>query len=171
MPDGRTHDLITLVTGAAGAPAVLNTNLPDMGPPNAMVLLGAYLVSGLLFSPDLDLHSGPYRRWRKLRWIWLPYQRLVPHRSWISHSLIIGPILRVVYLAAMLCLLSFVALGLLNLIVPVDPTGKVREITNTIAAWIAAHPATIGYAVAGFFLGAAVHSLTDTVVTAVKRRL
>src|SRR5438445_8337661 len=92
MPDARTHDFITIVTAAAGAPAALNMNLPDMRPPNAIVLLGAYLASGLLFSPDLDLHSSPYRRWRKLRWLWLPYQKLVPHRSWASHSLFFGPL-------------------------------------------------------------------------------
>src|SRR5437870_4743830 len=133
MPSGRTHDLITIVTGAAGAPAVLNTHLPDMGPPNAMVLLGAYVVSGLLFSPDLDLHSTPYRRWRKLRWIWLPYRRLVPHRSWISHSMVFGPLLRVLYFAGAMCLLSLVALGILNLMVPVDPTGTMLNITSAIA--------------------------------------
>jgi uncharacterized metal-binding protein len=171
MPSGRTHDLITLVTGAAGAPAVLNTGLPDMGPTNAMVLLGTYLVSGLLFSPDLDLHSAPYRRWRKFRWVWIPYQRLVPHRSWVSHSLLMGPIIRVLYFAGVLSLISLVALGLLNLIVPVDPTGTVLRITDAIATWIAAHPATIGYAVLGFVLGAAAHTLADTVVTAVKRRI
>src|SRR5439155_22826121 len=112
MPSGRTHDLITIVTGAAVAPAVLNTRLPDMGPPNAMVLLGAYVVSGLLFSPDLDLHSTPYRRWRKLRWIWLPYRRLVPHRSWISHSMVMGPLLRIVYFAGVLSLLTLAVLAL-----------------------------------------------------------
>src|SRR5437868_1890322 len=105
MPSGRTHDLITIVTGAAGAPALLNTGLPDMGPTNAIVLLGTYLASGLLFSPDLDLHSAPYRRWRKLRWVWIPYQRLVPHRSWVSHSLLLGPVIRVLYFAGVLSLI------------------------------------------------------------------
>jgi uncharacterized metal-binding protein len=171
MPSGRTHDLITIVTGAAGAPAVLNTGLPDMGPTNAMVLLGAYLVSGLLFSPDLDLHSAPYKRWRKLRWVWIPYQRMVPHRSWASHSLLMGPLFRVLYFAGVLSLVSLLVLGLLNLIVPVDPTGTLLRVTHTIATWISAHPAAIGYAVLGFVLGAAAHTLADTVVTAVKRRL
>ena len=32
MPNARTHDLITIVTGAAGAPAALNSGLPDMNP-------------------------------------------------------------------------------------------------------------------------------------------
>src|SRR5437868_12082452 len=115
---------------AAAAPSVLNPILPDMGPPNAMVLLRAYLVSGLMFSPDLDLRSAPYRRWRKLRWIWLPYQRLVPHRSWISHSLLFGPLIRVLYFAGAMSLLSLVALGILNFMVPVDPTGTLLNVTS-----------------------------------------
>ena len=59
MPSGRTHDFITIVTGAVAAPVVLDSTLPDINPTNAMVLLGAYLASGLLFSPDLDLKSAP----------------------------------------------------------------------------------------------------------------
>src|SRR5205814_926924 len=153
MPDARTHDFITIVTAAAGAPAALNMNLPDMGPPNAIVLLGTYLVSGLLFSPDLDLHSSPYRRWRKLRWLWLPYQRLVPHRSWVSHSLFFGPLLRIVYLTVVLSLLTLLALGVLNLLVPVDPTGTLLKITATISRWVEAHPSTVGYAALGLVLG------------------
>src|SRR5438552_3478073 len=126
MPSARTHDFITIVTGAAGAPVTLNANLPDLGranPTNALVLVGAYLISGLLFSPDLDLRSAPYKRWRRLRWLWLPYQKMVRHRSWVSHSLFFGPLFRVLYFALMLCLLTLVVLGLLNLLVPVDPTG------------------------------------------------
>src|SRR5207237_10672678 len=102
-------------------------------PPNAIVLLGAYLASGLLFSPDLDLHSSPYRRWRKLRWLWLPYQKLVPHRSWASHSLFFVPLLRILYLAIVLSLLTLLALGLLNFLVPVDLTGTLLKITATVS--------------------------------------
>jgi uncharacterized metal-binding protein len=174
MPGARTHDFITVVTAAAGAPVLLNSGLPDLGnanPTNALVLVGAYLTSGLLFSPDLDLRSAPYKRWRQLRWMWLPYQKLVRHRSWVSHSLLAGPLLRVIYFAGVLFLLALAALGLLNLFVPVDPTGTLLNLTNTIAKWIEAHPAVIGYAVLGFVLGGAAHSLTDTITTAVRRKL
>ena len=105
------------------APAALNSTLPDMNPTNAIVLLGSYLASGLIFSPDLDLRSAPYKRWRQMRWIWIPYQRMVPHRSWISHSLLFGPLIRVLYFAGVLSLLTLMVLGVLNLLVPVDPSG------------------------------------------------
>lgn len=170
MPSGRTHDFITLVTGAAGTPVALNSGLPDMGPVNAGVLVGSYLISGFLFSPDLDLRSISYRRWRLLRWVWIPYQRMVPHRSWISHSLLVGPVLRALYFAGIMSLLTLIVLGLLNLIVPIDPTGTAFDITATVAAWVQTHPATVGYAVLGFVLGGAAHSLTDSLWSAIKRR-
>jgi hypothetical protein len=60
---------------------------------------------------------------------------------------------------------------LLNLVVPADPTGGVLQMTNSIANWITVHPVTIGYAVLGFVLGAAAHTITDSIVSAVKRKL
>src|SRR6478672_5011127 len=106
MPNGRTHDFITLATAAAGTPLALNSGLPDTTTTTVGVLVGAYLLSGLLFSPDLDLKSTPYRRWRMLRFVWIPYQRMVPHRSWISHSFLLGPLLRVLYFAVVMAVLT-----------------------------------------------------------------
>jgi len=151
-------------------PAALSMGLPDMGPANAGVLVGSHLVSGLLFSPDLDLRSTPYKRWRILRWVWLPYQHFVCHRSWVSHSLIAGPLLRVVYFAGIMSLLALMALGLLNLLVPVDPSGTLMNASLTVLRWIEAHPMVVFYAVVGFILGGAVHTLADTFVTGIKRR-
>lgn len=56
-----------------------------------------------LFSPDLDHNSGarPYRRWGWLRIIWWLYQRLIPHRSPLSHWPILGTIGRIVYLVTL----------------------------------------------------------------------
>ena len=114
MPNGPTHDFITVVSAAALVPLALNADLPDNNPTNVIVLLGAYLASGLLFSPDLDLKSKPYKRWRLLRFIWLPYQNMVPHRSWISHSFFFGPLLRVLYFTGVMALLSFILLAVIN---------------------------------------------------------
>ena len=169
MPNGRTHDFITLATGVAMMPAALNLALPDMNTTNAFVLVGAHVSSGLMFSPDLDLLSTPYRRWRALRWVWLPYRRMVPHRSWISHSLVLGPLLRVAYFAGIMSLLALMGLGVLNLLVPVDPTGTLFSIARMILDWIRDHPATIFYALLGFILGGAVHTLADLFVSRLKR--
>ncbi|HEX8220548.1 MAG TPA: metal-binding protein [Chloroflexia bacterium] len=171
MPNAITHDIITLVTGAALVPVALNSSWPDMSLPNAAVLTVSYLASGLLFSPDLDTQSTPYRRWGLLRGLWLPYRYLVPHRSWISHSFLFGPLLRIVYFTVMLSLLSLVLLALVNLFSPIDPTGTLLQLATTTGRWLQDHPAAIAYTLLGFVLGGASHTIADIVWSGVKRRV
>jgi uncharacterized metal-binding protein len=171
MPGARVHDFITISTAVVVTPALLVTGLPDMNVTHAALMGTAYLASGLLFSPDLDLRSRPYRRWRGLRFIWIPYQKLVPHRSWVSHSILFGPIFRVAYFTFMMGLLTLMGLGILNMLVPVDPTHTMLSITGTITQWLEAHPAAVIYAAVGFILGAAAHVLADSVWTGIKKRI
>jgi uncharacterized metal-binding protein len=103
--------------------------------------------------------------------VWIPYQKMVPHRSWISHSFLLGPLLRVLYFAGVMSLLALIVLGLVNLLTPVDPTGTLLQIARQSAAWIETHPSVIGYAVVGFVLGGAAHTLADIVFSWVKRRV
>lgn len=79
--------------------------LPPETRPLAWLVIASYTFSGIWLSSDLDVESSAYRRWGPLRWLWWPYQKLVPHRSWISHGLGVGPLLRVAYLLEMLWLL------------------------------------------------------------------
>jgi len=70
MPSGQTHDRITLwssllVAGLTFGHAKVATNL---------IVSGAFLFSGLMFGPDLDLYSVQYKRWGPLRLLWIPYQ-------------------------------------------------------------------------------------------------
>jgi len=150
-------------------PVALNSGMPQMDAANAFVLTGTYLASGLLLSPDLDTHSRPYRRWGPFRWIWLPYQVFVPHRSWVSHSFVLGPILRVLYFIVMATLLTALVLGLLNLMVPVDPTGSMLNSARAIWNWLESNLTTLAYAMVGLILGGAAHSLADIVFSKVKR--
>ena len=101
MPGIVTHDRITLLSGV-GLSALLYTLEPEP------ILVGSYLLmhcfSGMCCSPDLDVESRAYTRWGPLRGIWWPYQKLISHRSILSHSYLIGPTLRLVYLLAWLVL-------------------------------------------------------------------
>src|SRR5688572_8556941 len=115
MPNVRTHDYITVATAAVMVPFALNSGLPNLDAANTAVLAGSYLFSGIMFSPDLDTASRPYRRWGPLRWVWLPYRGLVPHRSWVSHSVVFGPLLRVLYFIGILALLFALGVLLTNL--------------------------------------------------------
>jgi uncharacterized metal-binding protein len=95
MPSGATHDrLILWNLPIVGAGAWLLTN--DLG--LVLASSGAYLFSGLVFGPDLDTRSRHYQRWGLLRWLWLPYQRVLPHRSVFSHGPVLGTCGRVLYL-------------------------------------------------------------------------
>jgi uncharacterized metal-binding protein len=67
------------------------------------IAAAAHFLGGYWLSPDLDIKSRPFLRWSVLRFIWIPYQRLIPHRSPLSHAPVLGSLIRLVYLAA--CLL------------------------------------------------------------------
>src|SRR5579859_6034016 len=104
MPGARTHDLITVVT-AVGADAVYITQARPASPAVAGLFTLSYLFAGYACAGDLDLNSKEYRRWGPLRFLWWPYRVLVPHRSWISHGLLMGGVIRAAYLALVTTLL------------------------------------------------------------------
>jgi uncharacterized metal-binding protein len=107
MPNGPVHDRITVAVAALGAAAMQY----DTGEWRLSFVYGATtLFSGLLFSPDLDLHSESYIRWGWLRFIWWPYKTALPHRHILSHGLLIGIVGRIIYLHVVLGL-SFIILS------------------------------------------------------------
>jgi uncharacterized metal-binding protein len=160
MPDGRTHDSITLVTASFAAPISLGLAF-DGNPGRAILLLASYLVSGLLFSDDLDIDSIEYKRWRLLRFLWLPYQKLVPHRSRLSHGLIIGPALRILYFAAVCTLALWLGLLALSRLLPLDAHGVVGDLLSAIARSIIDHPDGWAIALLGFIGGGLSHTIAD----------
>lgn len=58
----------------------------------------SFAIGGLWLSPDLDTNSKPLKRWGFLKILWIPYRKLIPHRSLLSHGFLIGTSLRVIYL-------------------------------------------------------------------------
>jgi uncharacterized metal-binding protein len=170
MPDGRTHDDITLIT--AGFMAPISAGLVFGGQVGrAIVFLSAYLISGLLFSDDLDTHSIEHKRWKFLRVLWLPYQKLIPHRSWVSHGLIIGPTLRIVYFAGAFTLALWLILAGLGRLLPLDAGGIVGGMTGAVGRWIIEHPQATVTAFVGFVLGGAAHSLSDWIWTWIRHAI
>ncbi|MEO1208844.1 MAG: metal-binding protein [Cyanobacteria bacterium J06638_20] len=104
MASGKQHDCsIAYTTPIYGLAAAWLTGSVGYGLLSAI----AFLWSGFWLSPDLDIHSDPYKRWLILRWCWLPYQKLIPHRSVWSHGIGIGSQLRILYVCAWLALLGF----------------------------------------------------------------
>src|SRR5689334_609349 len=102
MPGAQTHDAITVASGIALAPvsyvALLNLSQPPpVAAVNTLLLIGGHLLSGIMFSPDLDLDSRIDNRWGIFFWIWRPYMWAVPHRNFWSHGLVLPPLLRLLY--------------------------------------------------------------------------
>jgi uncharacterized metal-binding protein len=166
MPGHRVHDALTVAAAAALVPAYYAlAHRPDAA--SAAILAGACLVSGILFSPDLDLPSRSRRRWGPAGFLWAPYERGVAHRSWISHSIVAGPILRLVYFLLMFYLLLWVVLwAVKELLVPFDRNGLVRGWRQDAVAWASAHPDWLLIGLLGFIVGGLVHTLADVVWTA-----
>ncbi len=110
MPSGKIHDRITwmclpgvVVGGLVVTRDVVLTLCSSV----------AFMFSGLMFGPDLDIYSLQYKRWGFLRVIWLPYQRLLKHRSFFSHGILIGTMGRIVYLTSVVVVLG-VLLGIVG---------------------------------------------------------
>lgn len=155
MPNGRTHSIATVITatvltGAAIA-AVQTAGLEVMAAP-----IGS--LAGLLLSPDLDLgekgnlshhyvkrHAGCLAGaiWTA---VWWPYGRILSHRSFISHSIVMGTALRIMYIA----LLTFPAWKLWAALVA----------TESFWWWF------FGLAIAD-----TVHIMMDTTSTSLKRKM
>lgn len=94
MPNGKTHDKITIffIPILLGILVILGLPLISI-----IILSISFLIGSFMFNGDLDIHSRPYRRWWLLRWIWLPYQNTFSHRSFFTHGLIIGTLIRLIY--------------------------------------------------------------------------
>lgn len=161
MPQGKTHDQITLAAGAASIPMLLAI-LPDTT--DRPIMLGAgltgLLVSGMLCSPDMDTDSVVYYRWGALRWLWYPYKRLIAHRSWLSHGWIAGPALRLLYLLAVVYGIAACAMLILG--------GELQSLNRAVTRY-AGHSG-VWYALGGWWLGSALHTAADRLVSRLKRK-
>ncbi len=164
MPSGRTHDRITLYC----LPFVVALSLLATSITLTVIVSLAFLVGGFMLGPDLDIHSIQYNRWGPVRWIWLPYQKALKHRSTLSHGPIIGTALRVAYLSVFIALLTILTVELLNAVWDMQLTwdsigSTVRLLLkNYLAEWIAV--------LVGLELGAISHSASDVIGSAIGRK-
>jgi len=105
LASGRAHDRATRLLALPFALLWW----PWLGWAGVLTAATAFLVGGLLLSPDLDTRSNASNRWGPLRLLWWPYRRLLPHRSLVSHSPLLGTAGRLLYLAVLavaICLLT-----------------------------------------------------------------
>jgi len=169
MPSGRTHDAITLMLAApAAAVGYVST-----GSLISAILVGsAFVFGGMMFGPDLDTISRQYSRWWAFRFLWLPYRSFFKHRSRLSHGLIFGALIRVIYFLGILTLSAFVAVYLYS----ASASGTLPDIVEFTDAW-----RPVGSLIrnifgdnflvlifTGLWFGAASHTFTDMAGSFVK---
>ncbi len=165
MTSGKRHDRITLWSAPLVAIASLwATRSAEL----TLASVAGFLFSGLMFGPDLDIYSRHFMRWGWLRWLWLPYRRLIPHRSLLSHGIIIGTLLRLVYLFSWLTL----AVALIGILAhygwgyTIDWGWWILQTWD----WSMQHRWLILAGFCGLELGSVLHILTDRLDSWLRRR-
>lgn len=108
MPSGRTHDIISLSAMPFIGLATYRFT-QDIG--LAIAATSGHIFSSFWLNPDLDIHSNPFKRWGLLRFLWLPYQKQLKHRSIWSHGILTGTIVRLLYLGCAIALFSLLTFG------------------------------------------------------------
>ncbi len=170
MPGARTHDVITVVTGLALVPigfgwVLQRGQAPETAAVDTALLVGAHLISGMMFSPDLDIDSAIDRRWGMFYWIWRPYMWAVPHRSpLLSHGLVIPPLLRLLYFFVVVTLLYFALAWGLGQIGIVTPNYYAQAVAYLLSL-VRTYPREVLAVLIGFITGSAAHSIADWLVT------
>ncbi len=175
MPDAKTHDVITVISGAVLTPFAYQYTLQqgvtgEQAMLGATLFLAAHLVSGIMFSPDLDLDSSIDDRWGIFFWIWRPYMWAVPHRNFWSHSLVVSPMIRLLYFYLVLILLLMGGSWLLAQVGIIFPYQH-WQVTNWIVGVAQQYPRETWTVLLGFVTGSAAHSIADWLVTGGKRYL
>ncbi len=119
-----------------------------------------------MFGPDLDIYSRQYQRWGLLRWIWIPYQKSLRHRSFLSHGPIIGTTLRVIYLSGVVGILVILGTVVAQILGNGDWS---RQFLNETVGRSLNHIPELLALFLGLELGAMSHSLSDWSNSAYKR--
>ncbi|MEW6732847.1 MAG: metal-binding protein [Acidobacteriota bacterium] len=169
MPSGKTHDLITLLLAP---PTLLVAYLFTADLQLSAIATGTMLFGGLMFGPDLDIDSRPYKRWGPLRILWWPYRTFFPHRSRFTHGIILGTLVRIAYFLLVIALLLAIGLYLRELWLGGAPRGEVillAAATRVQTLLITLDRPSLLAIFLGLWWGAASHTIADLFITTVKQ--
>lgn len=166
MPSGKTHDQITWWSVPPVA-AVGWWVTRDLGA--TLLLSVSFAFAGLMFSGDLDLKSVQYKRWGWFRWIWIPYQKMVPHRSPLSHGPVLGLATRLVYISLWLMVFLLVFWEIAQYLEQERLVHQSHAGLQYVLTGIRRHPSWGIAALAGLWLGGLSHTLADELGSRVKR--
>lgn len=166
MPSGKTHDQLTWI----GLPlSLLGSWLLSQDLLLSLLLGGSFVFAGLMFSGDLDVKSVQYKRWGWLRWIWIPYQRGISHRSPLSHGPVLGTLTRLLYLSIWVLALFWIWTQLALVLQQTVLLNQSQLLIAQGVQFLQAKPAYLVAILAGLWLGALSHTLADEIVSHLKR--
>lgn len=161
MPSVNTHDRVTLLlTVPTAAVAYYFTNDWKL----TAIATAAMLFGGFMFGPDLDIQSRQYARWGPLRFLWWPYKVALPHRSRLSHGILFGTLIRVVYFIAVVTLVVVASLYARDVYLNGARWGFDEFMDAITRVWEIFISVERSYLIAGFvglWIGAASHTVTD----------
>ncbi len=161
MPNANTHDFVTFllilptaaltyyITGDWTLTAITTT---------------AMVFGGLMFGPDLDIQSRQYTRWGPLRFLWWPYKVCLPHRSRLSHGVLFGTLIRVIYFLLVVTLFCAAGLYVRDTYLHSSQWGASEVKDAFLRVWEVLAPIKRSYLLAAFiglWVGASSHTATD----------
>ncbi|MCG3159383.1 MAG: hypothetical protein JMDDDDMK_00369 [Acidobacteria bacterium] len=171
MPNARGHDAITY---AIIPFTYLAAEMYWGDHTTSAIATVAMLFSGLMFGPDLDLDSKPYRRWGPLKFLWKPYQVALPHRSKLSHGPILGTIIRIAYFLIVFSLFAATVLYARHRYLDGGQTTWQGEFdvvkADLFTFWEGTDKQYFEAAFGGLCVGALAHTTADIIWSAIKRR-
>ncbi|MBX2813919.1 MAG: metal-binding protein [Myxococcales bacterium] len=122
----------------------------------------AFLVGTLLLTPDLDLaesHVLAKKHWGVLSLLWIPYGYVFTHRG-LSHSWILGPLTRLIYLSGLVGLIGVIIYMIIGY-----TTGRSSDITWDMSFDFESQPPLVWIGgIVGFYLSQWTHLLADGVL-------
>ncbi len=168
MPSGKTHDNVAWYF------CIPFAYISWYFSQNILVVIlysVAYFFSNFMFSGDLDLVSIQSKRWGIFRWIWIPYRKMIPHRSKWSHGIIHGTLFRIVYFGIFI----LVFYGLIYLItqqfIPSFNKDLVYGTDKSLSFLKNQQPIYFAWILLGLLTGSLLHTSADVTVSFVKKNL
>jgi len=103
MPDYKTHELINISVLAI----IFIVGLRSGDILSLFLFTFGYCFGTFFVTPDLDIKSRPYNRWKVFRIFWWPYRKLFKHRG-LSHHCVWGPVSLITYCSLLLAPIGYV---------------------------------------------------------------
>ncbi|CAM4063015.1 peptidase [Bacillus manliponensis] len=154
MPSGKTHTKINLLSLPIVLLILILYGLTTLD--FLLTFAIGFLVGTFFLTPDLDIHSSAYKKWGILRIFWYPYQVVMPHRSPLTHTIIIGDLIRLLYMLIVFSPFLYV----LNVTIL---EGRLLELAK-------AHEVALITFVMGVIVASTLHIVADYISTRKKRK-